>query len=118
MTIYYGTSPQKVEELKQEVFSEINDLIENGPKPDEIDKAREKMLRSRELSLRKNGYWLATLKSYYLNKGGNFKTFDKYEPAIENLSGKSLKKAAKHIWDFNNYISVTLMPEEGYEIEN
>jgi zinc protease len=117
MMIYYGTSPQKIEELKEEVFSEINDLIKNGPTAEEINKAREKMLRSRELSLRDNSYWLATLKSYYLNKKGNFKSFNKYEDAIGKLSQKSLKKAAKQIWDFNNYISVTLMPEKGYENE-
>ena len=112
MTIYYGTAPEKLKELKESVFATIRDLIENGPKQDEVDKAREKIKRERESNLRENGYWEASLKTYYLNRNGDFKSFGEFDGVVEGLSQESLKSAASRTFDFNNYISVALMPEE------
>ena len=111
MTIYYGTSPEKLRVLKESVFATIRDLIENGPKQDEVDKAREKIKREHETNLRENGYWEGVLKTYYLNKEGNFKTFAEFDNVVKGLTTKSLRSAALRTFDFNNYISVALMPE-------
>jgi len=112
MTIYYGTAPEKLKELKESVFTAIRDLIEHGPKQEEVDKAREKIRRERETNLRENSYWEGVLKTYYLNMEGNFKTFGEFDGAVEGLSSKSLKSAALRTFDFKNYISVALMPAE------
>lgn len=112
MTIYYGTAPEKLKELKESVFTAIRDLIEHGPKQEEVDKAREKIRRERETNLRENNYWEGVLKTYYLNMEGNFKTFGEFDGAVEGLSSKSLKSAALRTFDFKNYISVALMPAE------
>ena len=112
MMIYYGTAPEKLKELKESVFATIRDLIENGPKQDEVDKAREKIKRERESNLRENGYWEASLKTYYLNRDGDFKSFGEFDGVVEGLSQESLKAAASRTFDFKNYISVALMPEE------
>ncbi len=111
MTIYYGTAPEKINELKTSVFSIIHELIENGPRQEEVDKAREKIKRERETNLRENNYWQGTLKSYYLNMNGDFKTFGEFDSGVQNLTKESLKSAALKIFDFKNYISVALMPE-------
>jgi zinc protease len=112
MTIYYGTAPEKLKVLKESVFATIRDLIENGPKQDEVDKAREKIKRERESNLRENSYWEASLKTYYLNRNGDFKTFGEFDGVVEGLTPESLKSAATRTFDFKNYISVALVPEE------
>jgi zinc protease len=117
MTIYYGTAPEKVKDLKTSVFSMIHELIENGPKQEEVDKAREKIKRERETNLRENNYWQGTLKSYYLNMNGNFNTYGEFDTVVRNLSKESLKSAALRIFDFKNYISVALMPEAVTKVE-
>ena len=111
MTIYYGTSPKKLKELKESVFGIIHDLMMNGPKQEEVDKAREKLKRERETNLRENNYWLATLKSYYLNENGNFRTYGEFDNVVKNLTPASLKSAALRTFDFKNYFSVALRPE-------
>ena len=111
VTIYYGTAPEKLKELKASVFAIIHDLILNGPKQEEVDKAREKIKRERETDLRENEFWEVTLKSYYLNKNGNFKTFGEFDGIVAGLSQQSLKSAASRVFDFKNYVSVALMPE-------
>jgi len=113
VTIYYGTAPEKLKELKESVFATINDLITNGPKPEEVDKAREKIKRERETQLRENSFWNATLKTYYLNRNGDFKSYTEFGPVVEQLSPDALKNAASHLFDFKNYISVALKPEAG-----
>ena len=117
MTIYYGTAPEKLKELKESVFTMIRDLVENGPKQDEVDKAREKIKRERESNLRENGYWEASLKTYYLNRDGDFKTFGEFDGVVQGLSQTSLKIAASRTFDFKNYISVALTPEEGTKVQ-
>jgi len=112
MTIYYGTAPEKLKELKESVFATIHDLIENGPTQEEVDKAREKIKRERETNLRENSYWEASLKTYYLNRGGDFKTFGEFDGVVNGLTKESLKNAALRTFDFKNYINVALMPEE------
>jgi zinc protease len=111
VTIYYGTSPEKLKELKASVFGIIQDLITNGPKQEEVDKACEKIKRERETNLRENDYWQATLKSYYVNKNGDFRTYGEFDGVVKELSQKSLKSAAKRTFDFKSLISVALMPE-------
>jgi zinc protease len=113
MTIYYGTAPEKLKELKESVFGTIDDLIKNGPKQDEVNKAREKIRRERETQLRENSFWEATLKSYYLNRNGDFKAFTEFDPTVNELSPNTIKEGAKRVFDFNNYISVALKPEAG-----
>jgi zinc protease len=117
LTIYYGTSPEKLQELKASVFGIIQDLIKNGPKQDEVDKAREKIKRERENNLRENEFWQGTLKSYYVNKNGDFKTFGEYNSVVDGLTPKSLKITAKRTFDFKNFISVALMPEEPAKVQ-
>lgn len=112
MTIFYGTAPEKLKELKESVFATIRELIENGPKQEEVDKAREKIKRERESNLRENSYWEASLKTYYLNRDGDFKTFGEFDGVVDGLTPESLKSAASRTFDFKSYISVALMPEE------
>ncbi|MCX6227734.1 MAG: insulinase family protein [Bacteroidia bacterium] len=117
MTIYYGTAPEKVKDLKTSVFTIIKDLVVNGPKQEEVDKAREKIKRERETNLRENNYWQTTLKSYYLNMNGDFKTFDEFNGAVTGLNAQSLKAAAAKTFDFKNYTSVALMPEKSEAVK-
>jgi len=110
ITIQYGCAPGKVSELQQTVFDQINDLIENGPKEDELGTAREKVNRAREINLKENGWWLSYLANSYFLDEADFKTFNTFDKTVASVSLKSLKKAAKKYFNFENYISVALKP--------
>lgn len=110
ITIYYGTSPDKIEELKQAVFEEINDFAVNGPSEDELAKAKEKMLREREIALRENSFWLNILSNTYFLKDGDFSEFGEYENYVSVLTTDSIKQAFNKYFNFENYVSVALKP--------
>jgi zinc protease len=112
ISISYGTDPEKLDELKQAVFDEIKEFAQNGPSEEELAKAKEKMLREREIALRENNFWLNILSNTYFLKEGDFSDFGTYENTVKNLSAESVKKAFNTYFDFKNYVSVALEPAE------
>jgi zinc protease len=112
ITVAYGTSPQKLDELKKAVFDIISEYKTNGPTTDELAKAQEKMIRERETAVRENGFWLSILSNTYYLKDGDFSEFGNYDKLVKNLSVDSTKKAFIDWFDFKNYISVALAPEK------
>lgn len=110
--ISYGTDPEKLEELKQAVFDEIRYFIENGPSEEELSKAKEKMLRERELALRENRFWLNILSNTYYLKDGDFSEFGQFENIVHSLTEDQVQEAFKRYFNFENYISVALRPGE------
>jgi zinc protease len=112
ISISYGTDPEKLDELKQAVFDEIKEFAQNGPSEEELAKAKEKMLREREIALRENNFWLNILSNTYFLKEGDFSDFGTYENTVKNLSAESVKNAFNTYFDFKNYVSVALEPAE------
>ncbi len=111
VSISYGTAPEKLEELQQAVFDEINDFAQNGPSAEELAKAKEKMLREREVSLRENRFWLNVISNTYYLKDGDFSEFGRYSDTVKSFTESSVKAAFQKYFDFKNYISVALQPE-------
>ena len=93
ITVAYGTSPQKLDELKKAVFDIISEYKNDGPTTEEVAKAQEKMLREREVALRENGFWMGILSNTYYIKNGDFSEFGGYENLVKNLTVDSTKKA-------------------------
>jgi len=110
--ISYGTSPAKREELKEASFDIIRKYAKKGPSKEELDKAKEKMLRERETNVKENGFWLSILTNTYYLKDGDFSKFGTYESLVNNLSIKSTKEAFRQLFDFENYIGVALEPAD------
>lgn len=112
ITVAYGTSPQKLDELKKAIFDIITEYKQNGPTAEEIAKAQEKMIRERETAVRENGFWLSILSNTYYLKDGDFSEFGNYDKLVKNLTIDSTKKAFNDWFDFKNYVSVALAPEK------
>ncbi len=112
VVIYYGTAPEKVKELQDIVFDEIEDFQTNGPSEEEVNKAKEKLLREREVNLRENGFWLGALKSGYLYNGGDFSEFDEFNDLVEGLTPQVMQSVMKDLFNKESYYSVILKPEK------
>ncbi len=110
--IAYGTSPEKLDELKKSVFDIISEYAEKGPTAEELEKAHEKMMRERETALRENNFWLSILSNTYYLKNGDFSEFGSYDDLVKNVTIDSTQKAFKDLFNFKNYISVALEPAE------
>ncbi len=111
ITVAYGTAPKKLDELKKAVFDIISEYKTNGPTAEEVAKAQEKMIRERETAVRENGFWLSVLSNTYYLKNGDFSEFGTFNKLVKNLTVDSTQKAFNKWFDFKNYISVALAPE-------
>ena len=110
--IRYGTSPEKLDELKQSIFDIIKEYAKKGPNQEELKTAQEKIKRERETASRENGYWLGILSNTYYLKNGDFSEYGNFGKLVDNLTVKSTQKAFKEYFDFKNVISVALAPAE------
>ena len=110
--IYYGSAPEKVDELQKAVFDEIRDIAENGPTAEDLEKAKEKQHREREVNLRENGYWLSVLSNGFLYSDGDFSKFDQFDQLVDQIDAKTIKEAAEKYFNFNDYYRVSLKPEK------
>lgn len=111
IAIYYGADPAKLGELKEAVFAQIKDIATNGPSANDLQKAKEKLLRERETNVRENKYWLSILSNTWYYSNADFSGFNDYEKTVNGFTIDDIKAAATKWFDFKNYFGVALKPE-------
>ncbi len=110
VSISYGTSPAKLDELESAVFDIIKEYAKNGPTEEELNTAKEKMHREREVQVRENSFWLNILSNTYYIKNGDFSQFGNFDKLVDDLTKESTQKAFQDYFNFDNYIGVALAP--------
>ncbi len=110
ITVSWGCDPDRVDELVETVFTQMNFIINDGPTDDEINKTREALIRQREADMKENKWWLNKLEDVYY-QDEQLISFDEFKSSVENVSAKDLKKMAKKYFTLDNYVKVVLRPE-------
>jgi zinc protease len=108
--VNFGTAPDRVEELVGVVFEQIDSLQTHGPNTEDIRKVQEMLRRERETNLRENGYWLGQLTGYDQMEL-DFRDITNYETLIDALEPALVRDAAQRYLRTDNYVQVTLLPE-------
>jgi zinc protease len=99
------------------VFQQIDSLTAHGPTEDEMVKVKEQQRRSRETDLRENGFWLSQLVSADLYDYDP-RIILEYDQLVEGLTAEALQEAARLYLNTDNYVQVSLIPEEKKEESN
>ncbi|MGH7446583.1 MAG: M16 family metallopeptidase, partial [Longimicrobiales bacterium] len=108
-TIRFGSSPDRVDELTAAVMAEIQAIKNDGPAAAEIDKIREAQRRSRELSLKQNGFWIGSISEAY-EYGDDPRDILKRHELTEALTAEAIRDVARRYLRLDNYVHVTLLP--------
>jgi zinc protease len=111
VNISFGCDPERVEELTRSIFKVLDSLKTNGPEEIYITKVRETQLRSYEINLKENGFWINNLQNYYFT-GRNPELILEYPKLVKTLDADVMMQTANKYLDMNNYVQVELMPEE------
>jgi len=111
ITVFFSSAPERIEELTEAIFVEIEKLQKDGPSEIDLNKVKEKEQRELETSLRENDYWLKSLKNIGYDKfeAAEFLKYGEYSKALSN---ESIKQAAKKYFSRNNYTRLVLKPEK------
>ena len=110
LSISFGCSPDRVGELTQTVFRQIDTLMTKGPRPEDLAKVKEIQRRDYETNMKQNGYWLDALWGAAFT-GQNPEQILKTPDLIARLSVDGIRKTANEVFDLTNYVKVILLPE-------
>jgi zinc protease len=111
ITINFGTDPERLEELSRVVFEEIEKIKAEGPTEDEVRNAKEAEMRSFETMGESNSWWVAQLIFRY-RLGEDPAGLLKLNEHVEKLTAEMIQEAARTYFNTENYVQVTLLPEE------
>ncbi len=113
VTISFGSDPERAEDLAETLFAEIEALKAAGPEADELADTREAMLRTHETRLENNNFWLTQLAfSYRFGEDPGAGAILSYSDSVEALTEADIQAGMQQYFDTDNYIHVTLLPEE------
>lgn len=109
--IAFGCAPDRVNELTQLVFEQIDSLKTVDVDPQYLQKVQESLRRENEINLRRNGYWLSTLQ-FYLWNAENPNNILQTPSFIGQLSVEGIRAAAQQYFSTPNVARFQLLPTE------
>lgn len=109
-SIGFGSAPERLEALTAAALVQIDSVKRFGTTPEYLNKVKEAALRSRETALKQNNYWLSQIATFDQN-GWNLEEIPSGDKLIAALTVKDLQEAAQRYLRTDNYVRVSLYPE-------
>ncbi|HYU52334.1 MAG TPA: insulinase family protein, partial [Gemmatimonadaceae bacterium] len=116
-TIGFGSAPERLEALTAAALAQIDSLKRFGTTPEYLNKVKEAAFRARETAIKQNGYWLAQI-STFDQSGWPLAEIPGGEKLISSLTAADLQRAATRYLRIDNYVRVSLYPENFPAAEN
>jgi zinc protease len=110
VSISFGCSPDRVEELTRTVFSEIEKLIKIGPAQEDIAKIIEILRKERETNLKENDFWLSLMESSDQNEE-DIRTVLRFDEMLKDLTAETIRETARQYLNDQRYIKAVLLPK-------
>lgn len=107
--IMFNTDASKIESLQPIIYKEINDLMANGPKEEDLAKAKENFAKKFAEVNNSNSAWMGYINEKSLWGVDNYTNFLK---EVEALNVDVVKQAAKDLFDQGNICTVIQYPQE------
>lgn len=109
LMVMFGCSPKNTKKLTKAVFSIMNSLGTKGPSEANLNKAKEAMIRLREVDAKTNKFWLSRLESYYYNND-DAKLITDYEAKVNAITMKDIQDFTSKYFKTDHYVRVVLKP--------
>jgi len=110
-SISFGCDPNRVDELVQSIFDQIDSLKRSPIDESYLVKVKETQRREWEVNLKENNFWVNRLWSFYLYDY-DLEDFYEYVERIERLNPEIIQEGIKKYFNEDNYIRVVLKPEQ------
>jgi hypothetical protein len=109
LTIGFGCDPENVDKLRTAAIAEVRAVARTGVGPDQLTKLTEQLRREREVSLKNNRWWIATLRDAYYFHDDLAQLLD-LDAVIARVTRANLRAAAARFLDENNLVIGVLRP--------
>lgn len=104
------TGPENVEPILQALDEEINNLIQNGPTSEDLQKVKAAIIETRKESLKTNSYWLGKLQQFF-TENYSVDYFLNFDNILNKITTKDIREAAKKFFVGQNRYTAILNPE-------
>lgn len=108
LLMQFDTDPLKQERLMEIIHEEVQTIIKDGPREDDLQKAKESMLKDFAEDVEKNGWWIDALEDYYRY---NIDLVADYQEAVKAVTAESVQNTLKKLVSAGNVFEVVMMPE-------
>jgi zinc protease len=109
-TISFGSAPERLDSLVAAVFVQLDSLKKFGVTADYLSKVKEASRRSRETAIKQNEYWAGQI-AYFDQNNWEISTIPDADKLIDALTAKEIQDAAVKYLRTDNYVRVSLFPE-------
>lgn len=109
ISVYFDCDPKNVEKLIAATYEEINNLKRDGISADDLTKYKAAAIKSFEVQLGSNEYWLGYLAGQIRNDE-SFEQLLTYKDMVYKLDSKSLQEAAQVFLKGSDLVRLVLMP--------
>ena len=92
LLMQFDTDPEKQQKLMSIIHKEVMEIVENGPRADDLQKSKEDRLNTLAEDMEDNDWWETILDRYYLDGVDYVK---EYKKALESVNAKSIQKTLK-----------------------
>ncbi len=107
--ISYACAPKNAVKISKTVFKEILNIQKNGPGEEDLDAAKEGLIKERQIGLRTNKFWMSKMESVYFNNEEVLPIKNYYKDML-NVSDQDIKEAAVNYLSKDNYVQVIMNP--------
>lgn len=110
ISVYFGCSPERVEELLGDVSKEMEWMQKNLVDDTYITKVKEMQTKEREVALRTNRFWLNSMRALVRDEEP-FSVVNKRPQMIAALNAKAIQATAKKYLATTDVTTLVLKPE-------
>jgi len=111
MMVMFGCSPKNTGKLTKSVFGIINSVKKKGPTSIDVEKAKEAIIREREVNSKTNKFWLKRIENYYFNND-NVALINDYKNKVTAITAKEIQDFVIKYFPGTHYVRVVLKPED------
>lgn len=109
ISLGFGCDPERVEELTEVIFEQIDSLKTVGTTDFYLDKVKEIAKRDREVAMKENRFWLNGL-GWVDFHGLDPVRHLRYNDMVDSLTVEAVQDAAQRYLDTSNYARFVLLP--------
>lgn len=109
LLIMFGCSPKNTGKLTKACFGIFKSIRDKGPLEVDLNKAKEALIREREVDAKTNKFWMSRLESLYYNKDGVSLITD-YTNKVNSITVKDIQEFAVKYFLKDHYLRVVLNP--------
>ncbi len=109
LLMQFDTDPLKQKKLISIIHKEVNTIIKDGPRADDLQKVKENMLKDYAQNIETNNWWHNTVLSSYYNYDIDYVA--DYKSTVEGISSESIKQTLKKLVDQGNEAEIVMMPK-------